>query len=327
MAYNRANYIRVREEFADKNLRAKKAAEERAAELHAKFPDVAAMDRVLSETGLRIFAESMKGSAGLDERIAKLKSENAELRRIRGQFLVEHGYPADYSSVKYECPKCSDTGFVGAKMCDCMKRELILAGYESSGIGQLIRTQSFETFDLGYYRQTPEQFRYMEHVLSSCRAFAGNFGKDGEKGRNLLFVGTTGLGKTHMSTSIAKVVIEKGFDVVYDTAQNILSDFEFERFGRSYNDSSESKTERYFDCDLLIIDDLGAEITNQFTVSCLYNVINTRLNNSRSTIINTNLREKEIRERYNDRITSRLFGEYQAFLFYGKDIREQKAKI
>ena len=133
MAYNRANYIRIREEFADKNLRAKKAAEERAAELHAKFPDVAAMDRVLSETGLRIFAESMKGSAGLDERIAKLKSENAELRRIRGQFLVEHGYPADYSSVKYECPKCSDTGFVGAKMCDCMKRELILAGYESSG--------------------------------------------------------------------------------------------------------------------------------------------------------------------------------------------------
>ena len=87
------------------------------------------------------------------------------------------------------------------------------------------------------------------------------------------------------------------------------------------------KTERYFDCDLLIIDDLGAEITNQFTVSCLYNVINTRLNNSRSTIINTNLREKEIRERYNDRITSRLFGEYQAFLFYGKDIREQKAKV
>ena len=322
MAFNRENYIRVREDFAEKNLRAKKPAEERAAELHEKFPDIAAIDRVLSETGLKIFAESMKGSVGLDERIEKLRSENAELRKIRAEYLIAHGYPADYSAVRYECAKCSDTGFVGTKMCDCMRRELILAGYESSGIARLIKTQSFETFDLGYYRQTPEQFRNMEHILQVCRSFAENFAVG--NGRNLLFVGTTGLGKTHMSTSIAKVVIERGFDVVYDTAQNILSDFEYERFGRGYGDTSEPKTVKYFDCELLIIDDLGSEVTNQFTISCFYNVINTRLNNARSTIINTNLREKEIRERYNDRITSRLFGEYEAFLFYGRDIRQQK---
>ena len=324
MGYNRENYIRIRDEYADKNLRAKKAAEQRANELHEKFPDIGAIDRVLSETGLKIFAESMKGKQGLDERIEKLREENRELRQLRGEILVSKGYPADYSSVKYECPLCSDTGFVGKQMCECMRRQLILAGYESSGIGGLIRTQSFETFNLDYYRQTPNQYRDMSRILEVSRKFAEEF--EAQNRRNLLFCGTTGLGKTHMSTSIAKVVIERGFDVVYDTAQNILSDFEYERFGRSYNDGGESKTSKYFDCDLLIIDDLGSEITNQFTISCLYNVINTRLNSSRSMIINTNLREKDIRERYNDRITSRLFGEFQAYLFYGKDIREIKAK-
>jgi DNA replication protein DnaC len=324
MGYNRANYIKIREEFAGKNLRAKKEAEKRAEELHEKFPDIAAIDRVLYETGLKIFAEAMRGSKGLDERIEKLRAENAELRKIRGEFLISKGYPADYSSVKYECALCSDTGFVNDKMCDCMRRALILAGYESSGIGGLIRTQSFETFSLEYYRQTPEQYRNMKHIFDSSQNFAENF--ETQNGENLLFCGTTGLGKTHLSTSIAKVIIERGFDVVYDTAQNILSDFEYERFTRTYSDLSEPKTQKYFDCDLLIIDDLGAEMTNQFTVSCIYNVINTRLNNKRSIIINTNLREKEIRERYNDRITSRLFGEFKAFLFYGRDIREIKAK-
>ncbi|MBQ2766264.1 MAG: ATP-binding protein, partial [Clostridia bacterium] len=147
---------------------------------------------------------------------------------------------------------------------------------------------------------------------------------DGVNGENVFFCGTTGLGKTHLSTAIAKTLIERGFDVVYDTAQNILSDFEYERFGRSYGDDSESRTDKYFDCDLLIIDDLGTEMTNQFTVSCLYNIINTRINHSKSMLISTNLTQNEIRERYSDRITSRLFGDFMVMRFVGKDIRLQK---
>ncbi|MCI8387824.1 MAG: ATP-binding protein [Clostridiales bacterium] len=324
MSYNRENYIRIREEFEKRNLRARQEADRRTEELHAKLPDVAIIDRELSMTGVRIFAESMNGKAGLDERIAKLRRENEEARKIRAKILEDHGYPADYSSVKYACDKCSDTGFIGSQMCDCMRRELIMAGYESSGIGNLIRTQSFETFDLNYYRQTPEQHDRMALTLEKCKQFAYNF--EAGSGKNLLLCGTTGLGKTHMSTSIAKVVIERGFDVVYDTAQNFLSDFEYERFGRSTGDSSESRTQKYFNCDLLIIDDLGSEVSNQFTISCFYNVINTRINSGRSMILNTNLREKDIRERYNDRITSRLFGEFNIFLFFGKDIREQKTQ-
>lgn len=322
MAYNKENYVRIRQEYATKNLRAKEAAEQRAEELHMMYPELAKIDRVLSETGFNILREATKGKDGLDERIAKLREENRELQQARGAYLESIGYPADYTTVKYECSVCSDTGFVGTKMCDCLRRELVLAGYESSGIGMLIRTQSFDTFSLDYYNRSADERKNMEMILSACRTYAQSF--DGANGENVFFCGTTGLGKTHLSTAIAKTLIERGFDVVYDTAQNVLSDFEFERFGRSYGDDSESRTDKYFDCDLLIIDDLGTEMTNQFTVSCLYNIINTRINHSKSMLISTNLTQNEIRERYSDRITSRLFGDFMVMRFVGKDIRLQK---
>ena len=121
-------------------------------------------------------------------------------------------------------------------------------------------------------------------------------------------------------------MIDRGFDAVCETAQNVFSDFEFERFNRPYGsgDSEPLRTGKYFDCDLLIIDDLGTEMTNQFTVSCLYNLINTRLNHGRPMIINTNLSRDELRKRYADRITSRLFGEFCPLRFIGKDVRELK---
>ncbi len=322
MAYNKENYAKIREEFANKNRLAKEAAEQRARELHKMYPELEKIDRVLSETGFKILGEAMKGRDGLDERIAALKEENLELQAVRASYLESIGYPADYTAVKYECPICSDTGFVGTKMCDCLRRALVLAGYESSGIGGLIRTQSFDSFSLDYYKRSPEEHKNMELILSACKNYAASF--DGKNGENIFFCGTTGLGKTHLSTSVAKAVIDRGFDVVYDTAQNILSDFEFERFGRSYSDNSDSRTEKYFGCDLLIIDDLGTEMTNQFTVACLYNIINTRINHSKSTLISTNLTQNEIRDRYSDRITSRLFGDFTVMRFVGKDIRLQK---
>ena len=318
---NQENYRQIREEYESKPQKARDAANKRRDELHAKFPDIARIDQILSETGLKIFGESMKGREGLEERINKLKAENDELRAVRAQILEANGYPADYSSVKYECEKCQDTGFIGTKMCDCMRQKLILAGYESSGIGKLIRTQSFESFDLEKCRQTPEQYNSMRLVLTESQRFAYEF-KPG-CGKNLLFMGTTGLGKTHLSTSIAKVVIERGYDVFYDTFQNIMRELEKDRFGRV--DDAGEYVSRLFSSDLLIIDDLGTEMTNQFTIAALYNLINTRLNSSKSMIINTNLRGEDILPRYGDRIASRIFGEFSGYLFVGKDLRVQEA--
>ena len=323
MSYNRDNYARVRREFEEKRNAAQDKAERTLARLHEEYPDLAEIDRTLAKTGMKLFKTAATTPRDkLDDAVAIIKSENQELQHARAECLKYHGLPADITDVKYECKLCLDTGYVGTSVCKCFKKALILAGYESSGIGNLIKTQTFSTFDLSYYSDDKKAAENMGLVFACCKKYAEKFNTDNPD--SLLFIGPTGLGKTHLSSAIAKRVIDRGFDVVYETAQNIFGDFEYERFVRSYSDDSEAKTRKYFECDLLIIDDLGTEVTNQFTVACLYNIINTRLNRGLSAIINTNLPKDELRRRYADRITSRLFGEFRPLMFMGHDIRERR---
>jgi DNA replication protein DnaC len=113
-------------------------------------------------------------------------------------------------------------------------------------------------------------------------------------------------------------VISKGYDVLYESAQNIISAFEADKFRSGYG-PYEPTAEKYLTCDLLILDDLGTEFVNQFTVSCLYNLFNTRRNRGLSTIVSTNLSAEELSERYDDRIYSRIVGSDYTVLFFGGD--------
>jgi DNA replication protein DnaC len=257
-----------------------------------------------------------------NETVAEIRADVEELSRRRAELLEANGYPADYTDPRYECEKCQDSGYVDGRMCECMRRELILAGYESSGIARLMGTQRFDNFNLEFYRDTPRTYQNMSYVFETMRSYAQGF--DPAVSPNLILFGGTGLGKTHLSTAVAKTVIDRGYDVVYTGAIGMLADFERARFGNASGAESGNGTERYFDCDLLIIDDLGSEVSNQFTVSCIYNVINNRISLGRPTLISTNLNQNEIGDRYWDRITSRLFGEYLPLVFSGTDVRKQK---
>ena len=164
----------------------------------------------------------------------------------------------------------------------------------------------------------------MAQNLKILRDFASGYNKSSYE--NFLFLGATGLGKTHLSSAVARSVIEKGGYVVYESSITLFADYEAKRFGSSYYSDSDSNVEKYIDCDLLIIDDLGCEMTNQFTVSCLYSIINTRMIQRKSTIISTNFTPAELKKKYSDRIVSRIFGEYKPLIFRGTDIREQKIR-
>lgn len=317
MGYNRADFVRIKAEYLEKYLKARSDADIRAQEIYLRIPKVKAIDKTLSGTALEIMSAVTSGKDTADGALEKIKARNDALVAEREALLVEAGYPKNYTDVQYECAKCDDSGYVDGKMCECMKRALVLAGYESSGLGRLISKQSFDNFSLDYYRGGGANYESMRMYYASLRAFAEGFSD--KVCKNFLLIGGTGLGKTHISTAVAKTVIEKGFDVLYVSAIDMFSDFEKKQFG-----GGEDNTGRYFECDLLIIDDLGTELTNQFTVSCLYNVINSRINTSKSTFINTNLSKKEIETKYAERITSRLFGEYYPLLFSGTDIRKQK---
>jgi len=319
MGYNREDYIRIKAEYTTKYIKARERADARREELYCAIPEVRELDRILSRTGIEIMGIVTKESRErAEQKILSLKERNAELLHTREQLLVAHGYAPDYSDVKYECEACGDTGFVNTKMCDCMRRALVLAGYESSGLGGLIRTQSFENFSLEYYRNGGG-YESMTRSVMALRHFAENFSED--TARSYLLVGGTGLGKTHLSTAVAKAVIDRGHDVLYVTSVGMIGDFEAKRFG---NGEGERNTTRYYDAELLIIDDFGTEVINQFTVSCMYDVINSRINNRKSTIINTNLSHKEMEQKYGERIASRLFGEYNPIAFVGVDVRRQK---
>jgi len=325
MPYSDENFKMVSAAFSAKKLKAEKEADDRRMELYRIIPRVKELDDAISKTGMKVFSEAMKGRDGLTERIERIKIETDELITARRVILSGAGYDENYDLPKYECEKCQDTGYVkDGKMCDCMRRALTKAGFESSGMANLISKQNFDNFSLGYYFGDDREA--MKKILDRARDFAASFVSGASNGRNMLFMGTTGLGKTHLSSAVARAAIEAGCDVVYESAQNIFSDFEYERFSRSYGDRSPSKTDKYFLCDLLIIDDLGTEVSNQFTVSCLYNLMNTRIVSEKSMLISTNVNKEEILERYSDRILSRLFGEFEVCVFSGKDVRSQKLK-
>lgn len=316
MAYNKENLRRAREILAARRAGTIGEYEKRQEESFALIPELLPVERNLSMTGAKIMSAALSHEL-TDDALADIRRENERLRALKSRLLASHGLPSDYLDIKYTCPHCSDTGYVGIDMCVCLKRELVRLGFSSSGLGGLLERQSFENFSLDFYAGRDRATA--ENNLRLLKSFAESFKGEGDD--SWLLLGSTGLGKTHLSTSVARVLIERGFDVVYASAQDIITVFEERRFGGNYESTSE---ERFFSAELLIIDDLGVEMTNQFTVSCIYTVLNSRINSRRSTLISTNLTQSELRSRYADRITSRLFGEFRPLLFTGRDIRGQK---
>lgn len=321
MGYRVENY-RIAKEIIDKRRQdAIAESERRRAELHARSAEAAEIDRALSRTGLSLFRAACEG--GKDSpAFLRVMEENRSLRETRAALLASLALPADYTEVHYACPACGDTGYVDIHMCTCLKRELTLAAFRSSGLGALLERQTFDDFSLDYYQDNPKNLRLMQSTLAVAKEYAEKFTLSSG---SLLFLGRTGLGKTHLSTAIARCVMERGFDVSYDSAGSVFSDFEFYRFKNGREDDT-PETEKYLTAELLILDDLGTESVTQYTLSCLYRLINGRLCRGLPTIINTNLGEDALQQRYGDRITSRLLGEYRPLLFVGEDVRLQKLR-
>lgn len=276
--------------------------------LDEKYPDIAEIDKELSLVSSRIV--SAMRSENCEDEINRIKERNLALQEARRKKLLSYGIPEDYDTPVFSCPVCSDTGYDGKTFCSCIIKMCAVDAYLSSGLGKALLDQTFENFSLKYYGGKSRE--EMSGVLDTCLDFAQSFGT----GANLLLTGGTGLGKTHLSSAIAQKVIDKGYTVVYESAQTVFDAFESVRFGRG-NDN----TDKYITCDLLIIDDLGTEFSTQYTASVLYQLVNQRLINGKSLILSTNLGGKELLKRYGDRIYSRLLGSFDTCVFSGNDVR------
>ena len=279
-------------------------------------PRLSEIDRELSRVGaLLAVAALSEGKKGVEE----MKKISEALTAEKKTLLAK----AEVTEVVFDCEICKDTGYVSGKICDCVKREAARVMAKELSREMPLESCRFENFDLKYYSDTTSSDgqnprRRMTAIFKLCREYVLNFNP--EKSENLLFMGESGLGKTHLTLAIVSGVIEKGYLPVYGSAENIFSVIEAEKFAGEGRGSYES----ILNCDLLVIDDLGAEMATSFTKSVLYNLVNTRILTRKPTIINTNLTMKQLEERYTPRISSRLIGNYEGQRFLGKDIRQQK---
>ena len=300
--------------------------------VYAREPRLAQLDRRLQGTMAELVATSLRRGENAGEAVRAIRDKNLDIQRERAVLLGAMGLPEDALDGKPACPKCGDTGWQGAQMCQCLKK--LCAQEQIRELSKLLDLgeQSFDTFRMDYYSQTPWPDRgnsprsNMDLVREVCWNFAQKFGRF--QIRNLFLTGAPGLGKTFLSACIARSVSEQGFSVVYDTAGNIFAQFENRKFQRDAEgvQSARDETRRYLNCDLLILDDLGSELTTQFVQSALYELLNTRLMGGRQTVISSNLSMEDVKRRYSPQIASRLAGEFHELNFFGDDIRELKKK-
>lgn len=294
---------------------------------YAKEPRLAQLDRRLQGTMAELVAASLRKGENAGDAVRAIRDKNLELQQERAVLLGALGLPEDALDDKPACSKCGDTGWRGAQMCDCLRslctQEQIRELSKLLDLGE----QSFDSFSLDYYSPLPwpgeslSPRENMEFIFDVCSSYARKFGRF--YFRNLFLTGAPGLGKTFLSACIARTVSESGFSVVYDTAVNIFTRFEEQKFARDRLEAGEAKdeTRRYLGCDLLILDDLGSELSTPFVQSALYTLINTRLTADKRTVISSNLTMDQVRARYTPQIASRLEGEYRVLPFYGEDIR------
>ena len=327
MSYD-PNVLRRATQRLEEERRVRRDRTERLrAQAYAQQPRLLQLDRQLQGTMSRLVAAALRRGEDPAQAVRALREENLDLQRERAVLLGALGLPEDALDDKPACPLCGDTGWRGAKMCTCLKK--LCAQEQIAELSKLLDLgeQSFDTFRIDYYSQTPWPGRgaspreNMELVYEVCLNYAQKFGRFYFK--NLFLSGPPGLGKTFLSACIARAVSEEGFSVVYDTAGNIFAQFETRKFQRDSDDGREARgeTRRYLNCDLLILDDLGSELTTQFTQSALYELLNSRLVAGRHTVISSNLSIEEAARRYSPQIASRLEGEYHVLHFFGDDIR------
>lgn len=296
------------------------------AEIYEKLPEIKKIDAKLNNTGINLVRQAL-GQASPDS-FDTFRHNSEELVRTKKMILVENGYPPDYLDLQYECKACKDTGFIGNQTCKCFKQALINIAYEQSNLKHILNRENFDYFTLDYYSKEPDPktgivpYEKMLSIKEICVGLIENF--EVEK-QNLLLHGPTGLGKTFLCNCIAKQLLDLGYTVLYFTAPQLFNLFEEARFHRDdMEEASKDILNTLFTVDLLIIDDLGTESATTLTISDLFNVINTRYLNQTSTIISTNLTPKDWKERYSDRIISRVFGNYEPLKFIGQDIRMLK---
>ena len=325
MGLTNAQYDLLAYRYDSKRRAAAFALDERIKKIYAEIPEIREIDDNIASESIRRARLAIKGDkSALDS----IDDDNNALKAKKEQLLVAHGYPAGYLTAQYDCPICKDTGSVAGQPCDCYKRALSELIYNDSNLAGILKEENFEKFNIDLFSDSPEDIdpnlnltprENIRRVVNTAKDFIRNFD---DRFENLLIYGNTGVGKTFLCSCIAKELLDTSHTVVYYTAYKFFKYLENDKFRPDEADENLRFGSDYLvNCDLLILDDLGTELTNSFTISALYSVLNERELKQHSTVISTNLHLGNINSRYTERIFSRLSKDYTFLKIFGKDIR------
>ena len=322
MALSNSQYDAIMREYGRQQIENHHKLEERRKEIYARLPVVRQLEAEIAERSVACAKKLLEGDKSVLDR---LKEDLKDLREQKALIIRAAGYPDDYLELHYRCPDCRDTGLIDGRKCHCFLQAQMKLLHAQSNLEDVLERENFKALSYEYYDDTeilPQlgitNAAYMRRVVAGCREFVRDFDK---KHDNLLFTGSTGVGKTFLTNCIARELMDDFHSVIYLTASDLFDVFSRNKF--DYDNAEDMKDMYRFilDCDLLIIDDLGTELNNSFTSSPLFYCINERMNMSRSTIISTNLTLARLRDSYTDRVTSRIMSGYRIIPLYGGDIR------
>ena len=297
----------------------------RVAEVYEKVPAIQDIQNRIVEISIR--QAKAKLLPAEEQQAFNYQKQLHALSETKAKLLKEHGFAEDYLSMRYHCRECQDTGYKEHEMCSCMRAKIIQILYEQSNLKELVDKENFSTFRTDLYpddlidKNTGLSARQnIIDTLNTCREFVNNFH---EGSQNLFIYGAAGVGKTFLINCIAKELIDSSCSVIYMSAVRFFEVLADASFNKGVNLSTyESTVQRdLYDCDLLIIDDLGTEVANSFTASALFQCINERFNRKKSVIISTNLPLSSLRDLYSDRVFSRIASNYKLLKIFGKDLR------
>jgi len=331
MTYNTLNIEAILHEYEKTRLTNKRILQDRHDLIYDSIPRIKEIDDQSALSYLEAARLRVLGEDANKETTNKTKSANRKLSEEKKELLVANGYSPDFLEPIYTCKVCQDTGYVNGQRCSCFTNKIIDALYLQSNLKNILAKENFDTFSLEYYsKEVPENKQYspyenISNILDISKNFINRFQSSQKERGNILIYGETGLGKTFLTNCIAKALLDNGHSVLYLSAGEL-----FESILAGYIMNQKFELEdlyRYiYNSELLIIDDLGTELTNNFVLSQLFEIINKREISGLSTLISTNLAMKQLRDRYSERIMSRIIANYTVFNIYGDNIRYQKRK-
>lgn len=319
MSLTNTQYDIILRGYENKQLNTRHELERRTKYVYEHIPAYRELEDTIATLSV---SQGKKYLEGNESAIEELKAELSRLSSRKAQLLKDAGLPADYLKPSYTCPDCRDTGYIDGQKCHCFKQTMINLLYEQSNIREMLQNENFDTLSYEYYEG--EHLSHFRNAVTTCQNFIKNFNSDYH---NLFFYGTVGTGKSFLSNCVAKELIESGHSVIYFSSSglfDLLSKYSFDFKNRE--DQIEQHNDLY-QCDLLIIDDLGTELTNQFVTSQLFSLLNGRHMGKKATVISTNLSLEELRNRYSDRIFSRITSHYEICKLTGPDIRMYKKRL